>query len=574
MKSTNPSNLSKSTKPSNLSNSMKSIKPKSVSTSIVTSKNKSTISPPFVLTQEYKDIISKNAYIGKKGYTISKGLLIKEDEDILRNELFIKPEVKCAIYKDTTMSSFPVFRESENKIYIPRFYGISRYGLPNKTEINMGDNIDLTFAKELRDYQTNIINIYINYVNPAPHAASPPTLIGNGAILEVPCGRGKTVMALKIISILNKKTIILVHKEFLMNQWIERIEEFLPNARIGKIQGPVFDIENKDIVIGMIQTIYNKDFPTDTFSSFGLTIIDEVHRIGSEEFSKTLFRIITPYMLGISATVERKDGLTKILYMFIGDKIYTETRKDEDLVCVRGIRYITQDPDFNEMEYDYRGNPKYSTMITKLSSYGPRSDFIVRVIKDLLIEDSTKQIMVLTHNRSLLEYLYRSIEHHKIDSVGYYVGGMKKNSLTETESKKIVLATYAMAAEALDIKTLSTLIMASPRTEIEQSVGRILRARHQNPVVIDIIDSHDIFQNQWRQRKKFYKNCNYMIRTIQSNNYKGMDIDWGAADTTWKCEYDPTSVSKKKAACKNLDEDSDESPENTKTIPKIGKCLI
>jgi superfamily II DNA or RNA helicase len=220
------------------------------------------------------------------------------------------------------------------------------------------------------------------------------------------------------------------------------------------------------------------------------------------------------------------------------------------------------------MEYDYRGNPKYSTMITKLSTYGPRSDFIVKVIADLLQEDSSKQIMVLTHNRALLQYLYTAIEHRKIDSVGYYVGGMKKNSLTETESKKIVLATYAMAAEALDIKTLSTLIMASPRTDIEQSVGRILRARHANPVVVDIIDSHDIFQNQWRGRKRFYRKCNYMIKTIQSNNYKGMDIDWGI-DNTWKCEYDP----KKKVVCEPTSSDNeDDAP--SKIIPKIGKCLI
>lgn len=544
---------------------VKSVTP-CVSTSKPKPKNKT---PPKAvireLTEEYKSTISKNSYIGKKGYTISKSLLSKEDEEYIRNDLFVKPEMKCPVYAETNAVSFPVFRESGNKIYIPRFYGIARYGFPEKMDIEPGENINLSFSKDLRDYQINIINIYMNYVRRENTENANPN---SGAILEVPCGRGKTVMALKIISLLGKKTIILVHKEFLMNQWIERIEEFLPNSRIGKIQGPVFDIENKDIVIGMIQSMYNRDFPQDAFSSFGLTIIDEVHRIGSEEFSKTLFRIITPYMLGISATVERKDGLTKILYMFIGNKIYTETRKDEDVVCVRGIKYVTQDPDFNEMEYDYRGNPKYSTMITKLSTYGPRSDFIVKIIADLLQEDSNKQIMVLTHNRSLLEYLYNAITYQKIDSVGYYVGGMKRNSLIETESKKIVLATYAMAAEALDIKTLSTLIMASPRTDIEQSVGRILRARHANPVVVDIIDTHDIFQNQWRQRKRFYKKCNYMIRTIQSNNYKGMDIDW-SQDHTWKCEYDP-----KCTAQKVICDPGDEEPEEPKIAPKIGKCLI
>jgi hypothetical protein len=138
-----------------------------------------------------------------------------------------------------------------------------------------------------------------------------------------------TVMSLKIISVLSKKTLILVHKEFLMNQWIERIQEFLPTARVGIIQGPKFEVDNKDIVIGMIQSIYDKVYPMNTFSSFGLTIIDEVHRIGSEEFSKTLTKIVTPYMLGISATVDRKDGLTKVLHMFIGEKLYSLQRENK-----------------------------------------------------------------------------------------------------------------------------------------------------------------------------------------------------------------------------------------------------
>ena len=117
----------------------------------------------------------------------------------------------------------------------------------------------------------------------------------------------------------------------------------MPTATVGKIQGQTFDIQDKDIVIGMVQTMYDRQYQENAFSSFGLTIIDEVHRIGSEQFSKTLFKTITPYMLGISATVERKDKLTKILYMFIGDRIYSEERKDEDAVEVRAIQYKTND---------------------------------------------------------------------------------------------------------------------------------------------------------------------------------------------------------------------------------------
>ena len=383
-----------------------------------------------------------------------------------------------------------------------------------------------------------------------------------------------TVMALKIISLLKKKTLIIVHKEFLMNQWIERAQEFLPTAKVGRIQGPVFDVKGKDIVLGMLQTLYDREFPDGAFDQFGLTIVDEVHRIGSEQFSKTLLRTITPNMLGISATVDRKDKLTKILYMFMGNKIYTESRKDEDLVCVRAVEYISSDPEFNETAYDFRGNPKFSTMISKLCDFGPRSDFIVRVLGDLVKENSECQIMVLCHNRSLLKYFYEAIQHRGICSVGYYVGGMKQVDLQETEGKQIVLATYAMAAEALDIKTLSVLVMATPKTDIIQSVGRILRVRHDNPIVVDIVDRHEIFQNQWAKRKTFYRKCNYRIRSMDSMRYGGMSFDW-TTDKTWSNVFEPrvnkitNKITNSNGECdNNLDQDNSNNP------LLQNKCLI
>ena len=526
-------------------------------------KENNTIDKP-IITPEYKNSICSQSYLGKKGYTIPKSILSKEDLDELYKELFVKPVIMGVNYgaNNDEANAFPVYRENSNKIYIPRFYGISRYGMPNKSEIQQGDDISLEFVKPLRDYQDNIINVYMDYVSKPICNGSQHN--GSGGILEVPCGRGKTIMALKIISLLKKKTLIIVHKEFLMNQWIERIAEFLPNATVGKIQGQVFDVKGNDIVIGMVQTLYDKEYPADAFSCFGLTIIDEVHRIGSEQFSRTLFKTITPYMLGISATVDRKDKLTRVLYMFIGNKIYSEARENDDPVCVRAIQYKTDDPLFNETELDFRGNPKYSSMIVKLCDYNRRSDFIVKIIGDLIEEEPEKQIMVLCHNRSLLTYLYDGIEHRKIASVGYYVGGMKQANLQQTETKQIVLATYAMAAEALDIKTLSTLVMVTPKTDITQSVGRILRVKHEKPIIVDIIDSHDIFQNQWAQRRRFYKKSNYRIREIDSKKYTNMMIDWNE-DKIWKRVFEP----KDSSSCGNVDNEEKEH----KSIFG-GKCLI
>jgi superfamily II DNA or RNA helicase len=508
-----------------------------------------------------KETIRSGSYLGKKGYTISRELLSESEQEFLHKDLFVKPVSIGPSYGvpgAEDEGAFPVYRENAKKIYIPRFYGLERYGLPDKSEITQGENINVNFPKPLRDYQDKIVDVYMKHISESICENS--DIKGNGGILEVPCGRGKTVMALKIISLLQKKTLIIVHKEFLMNQWIERAEEFIPGAKIGKIQGPVFDVEGKDIVIGMLQTLYDRALPENAFDCFGLTIIDEVHRIGSEQFSKTLLRVVSPNMLGISATVDRKDKLTKILYMFIGPKIYCEARENDDPVCVRALEYITSDPSFNETEYDFRGQTKYSTMISKLSGFGPRSDFIVRVLGDLIKEgqsnETDTQVMVLCHNRSLLKYLYEAIVHRGFASVGYYIGGMKQSALQETEGKQIVLATYAMAAEALDIKSLSVLVMASPKTDITQSVGRILRVRHDNPIVVDIVDRHDIFQNQWRQRKTFYRKCNYRILSMDSVRYQGMSLDW-KNDKTWSNVFEPRGSNKK--------EDADKTR---------GKCLI
>jgi superfamily II DNA or RNA helicase len=457
--------------------------------------------------------MSYNTYLGQKGYTLFKNELSIEEEKQIRNDLTIKPFT----HGTNEQKMFPAYRESNNKFYIPHYYGIEKYGIPKKYNISEGDDINLEFNGKLRENQEIVVNTYIEHVNNVKYG---------GGLLELPCAAGKTVLALNIISQLNKKTFIIVHKEFLMNQWIERIQQFLPKARVGKIQGQIIDIDNKDIVIGMLQSLSMKEYPSSIFESFGLTIIDEVHHISSEVFSNSLFKLVTKYMLGLSATMNRKDGTTKVFKMFLGEIIFKGKRDEERDVVVHAIKYEVDDDEFNEVKLDYKGQPAYSSMISKLCEYNRRSEFILKVIVDMLSINANQQIMILAHNKNILKYLHDAIVYRNIATTGYYIGGMKESALKETESKKIVIATYSMAAEALDIKTLTTLIMATPKTDIEQSVGRILREKHSNPIVVDIIDSHSLFQNQWRKRKIFYKKENYKIIYTDNQKYTCDTSKW------------------------------------------------
>ena len=229
-------------------------------------------------------------------------------------------------------------------------------------------------------------------------------------------------------------------------------------------------------------------------------------------------------------------------------------------------------------------------MISKLCEYNRRSEFIVKVLGDMLQENPVQQIMILAHNKNILKYLHDAIQHRNIATVGYYIGGMKEQALKETEGRKVVIATYAMAAEALDIKTLTTLIMATPKTDIEQSVGRILREKHSNPIVVDIVDSHDTFKNQWRKRKTFYKKENYKIIYTTSKVYNP-----DTSVSSWTVVFNPVSkdciikkdkviikknvsVKSNSSSDKSIADDSDEEvevePEKSKDKYAPGVCLL
>lgn len=446
-------------------------------------------------------------YIGKKGYTVIKENYTLSEIQNVRDEMNVKPN--NSINGFITQIQYPIYRESNSKIYIPRYYGIEKFGICKKNVLPKGDSINLNFKGTLFPYQINIVDKFIDHVGES-----------GGGLLDVEPGKGKTVMGLNILSKLSTKTLVVVHKTFLLNQWKERILQFLPNAQIGLIQGQIIDVENKDIVIGMLQTLSTKDLDYNIVKQFGLTIYDECHHLSAEVFSNVMIRIHTNYVLGLSGTMTRKDGLTKVFKYFIGPVVHKEKTDLTTQVLVKAVLF--DDPyndEFNEVKTDFRGNPMYSSMITKLCSNDNRTSMITNIINKELKENNEQQIMILAHNKNLIQCLYDKILEFE-SSIGFYIGGMKEEELKKSESKKVIIATYAMASEGLDIKTLTTLCMATPKSDVCQSVGRILRSKHKQPMVIDIIDSHDIFRKQYMKRKTYYHKKEYLIQKyLNLNDY-------------------------------------------------------
>mgnify|MGYP006102974181 CR=1 FL=1 len=446
-----------------------------------------------------------DSYLGNRGYSIIKTLKNTSLISSLKKELTVKPFVNKQFQPDA--KPFSVFLESKRKIYIPRYFGINKLGIPKENKIVQGTPIDIKFSSKLRPNQIPVVEKFIKVAHET-----------GGGIISVPCGFGKTVLALYLVAALKVKTLVIVHKEFLMDQWKERIEFFLPNARVGKIQGDIVNIDDKDIVIGMLQSISMKDYPGDIFSTFGFVIYDECHHLGAEVFSRSLIKIGCNYTLGLSATPKRADGLTKVFEWFLGDTVYSIKQREQEEVKVKVINYYVEDDKYSEIKTNFKGQVNMPTMITNICMYEPRNEIILEEVYKC-VKDGRK-LLILSDRRDHLKFLHSKLNEKNISN-GYYCGGMKQKDLKDTEEKQVMLGTFSMASEGFDCKTLNTIFLASPKSSIEQAVGRILRQnkedREKVPMVIDIIDNFSIFGRQGDKRIKFYNKNKYEIETINKD---------------------------------------------------------
>ena len=447
----------------------------------------------------------------KDGYLLDKKKYKKKELENIRNELTVQPQLSYTIGVKNKLEKFEVYKENDEYLSIPKFYGLSKLGKPDLNEEIAGEKISYKFKGELRPLQKDIVQTVLKHME---------TYDGGG--ICVGCGAGKTVMGINISYTLKVKTLVIVHKTFLLNQWKERFEQFT-DAKVGIIQQNKIDVDGKDVVIGMLQSISKEKYDIDIFRDFGLVIFDEAHHAPSKFFSKSLPIITCKKTLFLTATPKRSDALEKVLYWYFGDIIYKAPPRQNQEVQVNIYKYDIKHEKFKESFIRFTNEVNKPRTITRLTKISKRNKFIVELIKDVLDEEGRK-ILVLSDRIEHLTKLKEKLDKLEINN-DFYIGGMKQSKLDEAAKCTVILASYGMASEALDIPTLNTLIMVTPRRNIEQSVGRILRKKDHDiqPLVMDIVDQLPSFNNQGMARRKYYKRLKYNIKLfdVEENEIMG-----------------------------------------------------
>ena len=376
-------------------------------------------------------------------------------------------------------------------ILAPRFWDVARTA-PTDTRGD-GEHASFEFVGSLRDELRQ---------REAVDAVRKTWLeSGGGAVLALPTGFGKTTVALFLAASLRKKTLVLVAKNFLKDQWAERAATFVPAARVSFVQGPLWD-DSGDIVIAMMQTIASRR-PKKTFGDrFGLVIVDEAHHVAADVLGKTMFACCAKRVLGLSATPERKDGLTSIVHLYLGPLAFRVAIRHASHVRVETILYESPRYSF-PMPLNRRGDVDYARVMNLIAADADRTAIVVDAVRR--VSENRDGTLVLSHRREHCTAIAEGLLAKGIDAA-VYVGGTKG----APPSSRVVVATYSLVSEGYDDPRLSALVLATPASDVVQACGRIMRGHgREDRVIVDVADAFGIARGQHAKRKKYYASAGF-----------------------------------------------------------------
>lgn len=329
------------------------------------------------------------------------------------------------------------------------------------------------------------------------------------SVLQAPTGSGKTVVALATIAERKQPTLIIVHTKELLNQWIDRIETFLgiPAYEVGIIGNGKKNIGTR-ITVGIVNSVYH--IADGIKRSFGHIVVDECHRCPSRTFTEAVSAFDAKYLLGLSATPWRRDGLTKLIGWYLGPQVKVEPEELTEKDIILDVEVVSRETDFLPCSDPTK---EYSTMLSELCEDSRRN----RLIADDVMKEAGNgggTCLVLSDRKTHCDALASALR----------AKGIKADVLTGDTARKerrgivsrlndgdvkVLIATGQLIGEGFDARALQTLFLATPIKfdgRLLQYLGRVLRPApgKDKAKVYDYWDPVGVLQASAKARQRVY----------------------------------------------------------------------
>ncbi|MGM0498244.1 MAG: TOTE conflict system archaeo-eukaryotic primase domain-containing protein, partial [Bacteroidota bacterium] len=409
-----------------------------------------------------------------KKYQLSRELItfIREQLNFFNSDYLIKKNLGKSTYK--TEKYFNLIEESDEEIMIPRGFSMDLVKFCKNKQIPFRI-IDQRIKQEEVSFKSEI------QLQPNQDTTLQSTREKDFGVIVSPPGSGKTIIGLQIITEKGQPALIIVHRQQLFDQWIERIQSFLkiPKKEIGQIGKQKFK-SGERITVAMIQTL-SKSSNIDTITGkFGTIIIDECHHVPAKTFRETIVKFNSYYLYGLTATPKRKNNDQKLIFVYIGNILHKVEQREQ-------LKEKNVKPEINIKEtnlyapFDYRID-NYETISRILIYDTQRNNLILNDIQENISRFNT--ILVLTERKAHVEILnlYLKDQFETITIHGEDSERSRNNKIAQIKQGhfRIVISTGQYFGEGMDLDKLDCLFIVYPfafEGKLVQYIGRIQRSQ-------------------------------------------------------------------------------------------------
>ncbi len=465
---------------------------------------------------------------------ISKNLLLTEIPSDFCREIMSRLTIENPAYADALKmgrwtghlkKELRFFRKIGNSLSIPRgFTGqlismAKRTGLSYQIEDHRRTlpEVNFTFAGQLKPFQEKAVE---------------DMLLKDFGTLAAPAGSGKTVMACYMIAARRQPALVVVHTKELLEQWVERIGQFLdiPRDEIGIIGDGKNRLDDR-ITVGIINSIY--PIAEEIREHVGHLVVDECHRTPSRTFTEAVTAFDCKYMLGLSATPYRRDGLSRLIFWSIGD-VHHDVDKE---ALVENGYILRADVITRETNFTPYADPQeeYSRMLSELTEDGDRNRLI---IGDIIKEASNGGgvCLVLSDRKEHCRTLHDMLSKQGMNAdvlTGSVCNGERKAIVERLNAGtiRVLIATGQLIGEGFDAKSLQTLFLTTPIKfdgRLTQYLGRVLRPApgKNTATVYDYLDKRvPVLAASHRARQRVYtRRCDICELKKQVRKLKTKDL--------------------------------------------------